>query len=162
MVLHEFVAAYILHVVGTLIQVIDSRYVDVHKIYMSMEGSSVTGAGVADSLRRQFMAQEDVLGGMIGELSARLDQLGRPDISKDSKNDIVLGVEYMVVRLRGRLLLEMSNIRRALSCDSGVVMTKLLRERIGVVEGYSSLLNQLRQDFDTIQRMRYNDGFRGR
>lgn len=128
-----------------------------------MESSGSAKVSVADALRscqQKFEAQERMLSGLFSQLDSELDKLGNMGLSLSAKNDIVMSTEYLLVRLRSKLISELSSIQMVLSGGPVVAIQKAFKERLNAVLVYLARLNELRADFELIQRTRYTNNWR--
>ena len=124
-----------------------------------MESSGSAKVSVVDALRscqQKFEAQERMLSGLFSQLDSELDKLGNMGLSLSAKNDIVMSTEYLLVRLRS----ELSSIQMVLSGGPVVAIQKAFKERLNAVLVYLARLNELRADFELIQRTRYTNNWR--
>ena len=122
-----------------------------------MESSGSAKVSVVDALRscqQKFEAQERMLSGLFSQLDSELDKLGNMGLSLSAKNDIVMSTEYLLVRLRSKLISELSSIQMVLSGGPVVAIQKAFKERLNTVLVYLARLNELRADFELIQRTR--------
>lgn len=128
-----------------------------------MESSGSVKVSVVDALRscqQKFEAQERMLSGLFSQLDSELDKLGNMGLSLSAKNDIVMSTEYLLVRLRSKLISELSSIQMVLSGGPVVAIQKAFKERLNTVLVYLARLNELRADFELIQRTRYTNNWR--
>jgi hypothetical protein len=128
-----------------------------------MESSGSAKVSVVDALRscqQKFEAQERMLSGLFSQLDSELDKLGNMGLSLSAKNDIVMSTEYLLVRLRSKLISELSSIQMVLSGGPAVAIQKAFKERLNAVLVYLARLNELRADFELIQRTRYTNNWR--
>lgn len=128
-----------------------------------MESSGSAKVSVVDALRscqQRFEAQERMLSGLFSQLDSELDKLGNMGLSLSAKNDIVMSTEYLLVRLRSKLISELSSIQMVLSGGPAVAIQKAFKERLNAVLVYLARLNELRADFELIQRTRYTNNWR--
>lgn len=128
-----------------------------------MESSGSAKVSVVDALRscqQKFEAQECMLSGLFSQLDSELDKLGNMGLSLSAKNDIVMSTEYLLVRLRSKLISELSSIQMVLSGGPVVAIQKAFKERLNAVLVYLARLNELRADFELIQRTRYTNNWR--
>jgi hypothetical protein len=128
-----------------------------------MESSGSAKVSVVDALRscqQKFEAQERMLSGLFSQLDSELDKLGNMGLSLSAKNDIVMSTEYLLVRLRSKLISELSSIQMVLSGGPVVAIQKAFKERLNTVLVYLARLNELRADFELIQRTRYTNNWR--
>lgn len=128
-----------------------------------MKSSGSAKVSVVDALRscqQKFEAQERMLSGLFSQLDSELDKLGNMGLSLSAKNDIVMSTEYLLVRLRSKLISELSSIQMVLSGGPVVAIQKAFKERLNAVLVYLARLNELRADFELIQRTRYTNNWR--
>lgn len=128
-----------------------------------MASSGSAKVSVVDALRscqQKFEAQERMLSGLFSQLDSELDKLGNMGLSLSAKNDIVMSTEYLLVRLRSKLISELSSIQMVLSGGPVVAIQKAFKERLNAVLVYLARLNELRADFELIQRTRYTNNWR--
>lgn len=128
-----------------------------------MESSGSAKVSVVDALRscqQKFEAQERMLSGLFSQLDSELDKLGNMGLSLSAKNDIVMSTEYLLVRLRSKLISELSSIQMVLAGGPVVAIQKAFKERLNAVLVYLARLNELRADFELIQRTRYTNNWR--
>lgn len=117
-------------------------------------GVSVSVEADRDRIMRAFHANDVKIEEMMGRLDAALEVLGGDRVlSDEEKYRVVQGAEYLLVRLRSLLLRELVGCGSALSGGSvSAMVTKLFRDRRQDVMVLCGRLNELREDFQAIQR----------
>lgn len=97
---------------------------------------------------------------MFRQLSSSLNRLGIDGLSARQREDVVLDSEYLIVRLRSRIMCEIASVQKVLSLELRPLLVDLLKSRLGVLTSYMVRLNELRSDCEVVQRTRYVDSFR--
>lgn len=110
--------------------------------------------------REKFAEMEQEYSGLFAQLDGSLGRLGIDGLSARQREDVLLDSEYLLVRLRSRILCELSSVQSVLSMELRPLLVDLFKARQGVLTSYMSRLNELRADCEVIQRTRYVDSFR--
>lgn len=127
---------------------------------MGVVDAKIDAVAILQAYRDKFADQDTMINSLFVQLDTELDKLGDPSRSRSDKNDVVLESEYLLTRLRSKLLVELSSIQKVLNSVSNAGATKLFKERLNMVMVYLGRLNDLRADFEVIQRTRYVDNWR--
>lgn len=105
------------------------------------------------ALRSQFNKFDESVQTLFDSLDKALEDLSSEDYSHNQKFDIVIGAEYLVVRVRAKILLELSRIQTVISAPTTPTgVEKLFRDRYSTVVTMCQRLNELREDFSVVQR----------
>lgn len=127
---------------------------------MGVVDAKIDAVAILQAYRDKFADQDTMINSLFVQLDTELDKLGDLSRSRSDKNDVVLESEYLLTRLRSKLLVELSSIQKVLNSVSNAGATKLFKERLNMVMVYLGRLNDLRADFEVIQRTRYVDNWR--
>lgn len=120
----------------------------------------ITYASQVATLRETFASTDKVIYGMFQELDKKMEGLHvTPDTDLYLKFDRLIAIEYLIVRVRSRVMTELSNVQAALSASGGTSVDKILKERYNTVILLCQRLNELRDDIAVIQRSMYSRTF---
>lgn len=105
-------------------------------------------------LREQFNRFDNTLMNMFESLDSALAELEHPDrYSHAQMFDIVIGAEYLIVRVRAKILSELAKIQCALSASTTTTgVEKLFKDRYNNIIAMCQRVNELREDFAVVQR----------
>lgn len=105
-------------------------------------------------LREQFNRFDTTLMNMFESLDSALAELEHPErYSHAQMFDIVIGAEYLIVRVRAKILSELSKIQCALSASTITTgVEKLFKDRYNNIIAMCQRVNELREDFSVVQR----------
>lgn len=122
---------------------------------------NVTLVQQAASLREQFNKFDVALKNMLESLDEALQGLEHPErYNYNQMFDIVIGAEYLIVRVRAKILSELSKVQCALSASTTTTgVEKLFKDRYNNIISLCARINELREDFSVVQRSmwaRYN------
>lgn len=110
--------------------------------------------------RARFQSLEKEYAGMFQQLDGSLGRLSVAGLSARQREDFLLDSEYLIVRLRSRLLSEVSSINTILAVEQRPLVVDMFKARMSTLTSYFTRLNELRADCEVVQRTRYVDSFR--
>lgn len=132
-----------------------------------MSDQTVHYTGAADSqvqsllreYKRKFEEKEKEYCSLFQQLESALAQLLDMTVSVRRKGEILLGCEYLLVGVRGKLLGELSSLNMITVVSRHAGLSRLFKDRRQVVIDYMQRLNELRGDMECVQRTRYVDNW---
>lgn len=120
------------------------------------ETVNVTLAQQTTTLKQQFHNFDKTVRDMFESLDSALELLEEPRMSLNEKFDIVISAEYLIVRVRAKILSELSKVQAVMSAPStNTTLDKLFKDRYNNIIVLCQRINELRDDFATIQRSMY-------
>lgn len=118
-----------------------------------MEKSNITLTQQSSTLKEQFHKVDRILQGMFNELDDSLEVLRDEKLSLSEKFDVLVGAEYLLTRIRSRVLRELAGVQSVMSSPTtSPVIDKLFKDRYNTVILFCQRLNELREDMSVIQR----------
>lgn len=125
-----------------------------------MANSGVTLSQQVASLKDAFYRFDRMMVSNFEELEQALEVLGSSDLSLQQKFDVVIDSEYLITRLRSKVLLELSRIQSVMSNPTNSeTINRQFKERYNSVISTCQRLNELREDFSVVQRSMYARSF---
>lgn len=108
------------------------------------------------SLREQMHKFDRSMVASFEELDQALQSLSDSDLTIQQKFDIVIDAEYLIVRVRSKVLLELSRIQSVMSSPTNSeAVNRQFKDRYNTVISTCQRLNELREDFSVVQRSMY-------
>ena len=106
------------------------------------------------ALKSAFNSFDIKLRSMMESLDEALDTLNRQDeMSLQQMFDVVVAAEFLIVRVRSKILSELSRIQSVLSSTTSTAgVEKLFKDRYNYIISMCQRINELRDDFSVIQR----------
>lgn len=106
------------------------------------------------TLKSAFNSFDIKLRSMMESLDEALDTLNRQDeMSLQQMFDVVVSAEFLIVRVRSKILSELSRIQCVLSSTTSTAgVEKLFKDRYNYIISMCQRINELRDDFSVIQR----------
>ena len=106
------------------------------------------------TLKSAFNAFDTKLREMLTSVDEALDILNNQDfMSLQEMFDIVVAAEFLIVRVRSKILSELSRIQCVLSSTTSTAgVEKLFKDRYNYIISMCQRINELREDFSVIQR----------
>lgn len=105
------------------------------------------------SLKDTFHKVDVEINSMFEELESVMEPLSDSSISHSTKFDILIGAEYLLVKIRTRVLRELSSIQSVFSMSTkSDVADRLFKERYNTVILMCQRLNEFRDDMLLVQR----------
>lgn len=106
------------------------------------------------TLKSAFNAFDLKLREMFTSVDEALDTLNNQDsMSLQEMFDIVVAAEFLIVRVRSKILSELSRIQCVLSSTTSTAgVEKLFKDRYNYIISMCQRINELREDFSVIQR----------
>lgn len=114
----------------------------------------VTLSQQSAALREQFNRFDNILMNMFESLDDALAELEHPERYNHAQMfDIVIGAEYLIVRVRAKILSELAKIQCAISASTTTTgVEKLFKDRYNNIIAMCQRVNELREDFAVVQR----------
>ena len=106
------------------------------------------------TLKSAFNSFDVKLRNMMESLDNALDSLNQQDqMTLQEMFDVVIAAEYLIVRVRSKILSELSRIQCVLSSTTSTAgVEKLFKDRYNYIISMCQRINELREDFSVIQR----------
>lgn len=106
------------------------------------------------TLKSAFNTFDIKLREMLTSVDEALDTLNNQDsMSLQEMFDIVVAAEFLIVRVRSKILSELSRIQCVLSSTTSTAgVEKLFKDRYNYIISMCQRINELREDFSVIQR----------
>ena len=106
------------------------------------------------TLKSAFNTFDIKLREMLTSVDDALDTLNNQDsMSLQEMFDIVVAAEFLIVRVRSKILSELSRIQCVLSSTTSTAgVEKLFKDRYNYIISMCQRINELREDFSVIQR----------
>lgn len=106
------------------------------------------------TLKSAFNSFDIKLREMLTSVDEALDTLNNQDsMSLQEMFDIVVAAEFLIVRVRSKILSELSRIQCVLSSTTSTAgVEKLFKDRYNYIISMCQRINELREDFSVIQR----------
>lgn len=127
-------------------------------VFLVMDSARVVGnVSTQSSIEDTFSKRDSEIYKLFCLLDDHLSQIVAGGLTLSDLYKVLLGGEHVLVRLRSLVLREVSECNCALSSNStkSGLVTKLYRDRLGVLISYCQRLNELRDDFSVVQRSMY-------
>ena len=106
------------------------------------------------TLKSAFNSFDIKLRSMMESLDEALDTLNRQDeMSLQQMFDVVVSAQFLIARVRSKILSELSRIQCVLSSTTSTAgVEKLFKDRYNYIISMCQRINELRDDFSVIQR----------
>lgn len=121
--------------------------------------TTTTNVNEVDAIRQIAAQKDNHLDELYNTMLAMTDVLEDMDLPLSKKNETILNVEYLVVRIRFLINDEVKRIDRALQTDEvkGKLAVKTeFTKRKQYLLGLVARLNEIREDMNTLSRSYYN------
>lgn len=124
------------------------------------EDARLTYGTQVSTLRDAFSNTDKAIHQMFQELNSKIEEVHNvPDAQMDAKFDKLIAVEYLIVRVRSRVMTELANVQAALSTSGGSSLDRVIKDRYNSVIIMCQRLNEFRDDISVIQRSMYSRTF---
>lgn len=124
------------------------------------EDARLTYGTQVSTLRDAFSNTDKAIHQMFQELNNKIEEVHNvPDAQMDAKFDKLIAVEYLIVRVRSRVMTELANVQAALSTSGGSSLDRVIKDRYNSVIIMCQRLNEFRDDISVIQRSMYSRTF---
>lgn len=121
--------------------------------------TTTTNANEVDAIRSIAAQKDGHLDELFNTMLAMTDELEDCDLPLNKKNEIVLSVEYLVVRIRLLINDEVKRLDHVLQTDevkSKLAVKTEFTKRKQYLLGLVARLNEIREDMNTLSRSYYN------
>ena len=121
--------------------------------------TTTTNVNEVDAIRQIAAQKDNHLDELYNTMLAMTDVLEDMELPLSKKNETILNVEYLVVRIRFLINDEVKRIDRALQTDEvkGKLAVKTeFTKRKQYLLGLVARLNEIREDMNTLSRSYYN------
>ncbi len=121
--------------------------------------TTTTNVNEVEAIRQIAAQKENHLDELYNTMLAMTDVLEDMELPLSKKNETILNVEYLVVRIRFLINDEVKRIDRALQTDEvkGKLAVKTeFTKRKQYLLGLVARLNEIREDMNTLSRSYYN------
>ena len=122
--------------------------------------SNLTHGEQISTVRNAFNKVDDDIRMMFQELDEKVQEVHEIDDSQlDVKFDKLIAIEYLIVRVRSRVMRELTNVQHALSKSGGTSFDRVFKDRYNTVVMFCQRLNEFRDDIALVQRSMYSRTF---